>query len=462
VQDLYLESFDPNDARRYRTPGGWREAIVRREEIKVRKGFADTATEVVPLDVTETRHGPVVYEEAGRRYTLRWTSLDSRTNEFEAFFRINRARNWNEFRAALESYPGPTQNFVYADTDGHIGYYGAGRIPVRRSGDGSLPYDGATDAGEWDRFIPFAELPHSFDPPSGIIVTANSRVVGRDYPHHLANDWSPPYRARRIYDLLSAKKKMTAEDFLAVQGDTYSIGGILFAKETLRVARGETSAAGDAGWRATLGLLETWDGRVTSDSRAALLVSTMRDIFYRRVMAAQLGEERAQTLRWRSDNFLDEVVTKRDRRWLPKGYASYADLWRDCERETRAALAKQFGADETKWTWGAARQVRFPHPLGRAPLIGSQFAIQPFPQEGDGGNVQTVNVGANVSMRLVADLHDWDATRHGIALGQSGDPQSPHWKDQLDDWRGVRPRRFPFSAEAVQAAARETVTLRPR
>ena len=216
VQDVYRETFDPQNPNKYKTPAGWRDAEVRHEEIKVRKSAAGTETEVVPFDVTVTRHGPVVLKKGADAYALRWTALSPDAAEFPAFYKLNRARNWKEFSAALGGYGGATQNFVYADVDGHIGYYGAGLIPVRSSGDGSVPYDGSKDEGEWKGFIPHAELPHVLDPPNGIIVTANSRVVGRDYPHFLTHVWAPPTRARRIYDLLTAKQKLTADDFRAV------------------------------------------------------------------------------------------------------------------------------------------------------------------------------------------------------------------------------------------------------
>ncbi|HKP73641.1 MAG TPA: penicillin acylase family protein, partial [Pyrinomonadaceae bacterium] len=154
VQDLYLEKFSADKKNFYETPAGLREAEVRREEIKVRKSFTDAATDTENLDVTVTRHGPVILERDGKRYALRWTALEPQSADFDAFYKLNRARDWNEFRAALSQYKGPTQNFVYADTRGHIGYYGAGMIPVRKSGDGSVPYDGATDDGEWTSFIP--------------------------------------------------------------------------------------------------------------------------------------------------------------------------------------------------------------------------------------------------------------------------------------------------------------------
>jgi penicillin amidase len=159
VQDVYEEKFDPENAKRYLTPVGWRVVDVRHEEIKVRKSFTEATTETVPLDVSMTRHGPIVFEKAGKRYALRWTALDPVLNTPDSVYFINRAHNWKEFSAALKSFTAPTQNIVYADTAGHIGYHAAGVVPIRRSGDGSIPYDGSTDAGDWVKFIPLDKLP---------------------------------------------------------------------------------------------------------------------------------------------------------------------------------------------------------------------------------------------------------------------------------------------------------------
>ncbi|HEY0384767.1 MAG TPA: penicillin acylase family protein, partial [Pyrinomonadaceae bacterium] len=147
TQDLYVEKFDPSNPRRYQTPDGWREAEVRHEEIRVRKGFMSAETESVPYDVTLTAHGPIILEKDGRRYALRWTALDADANLADTFYTLNSARNWTEFRAALRNYSGPAFNMIYADTAGHIGYYGVGRFPIRKSGDGKLPYDGSTREG---------------------------------------------------------------------------------------------------------------------------------------------------------------------------------------------------------------------------------------------------------------------------------------------------------------------------
>ncbi|HWS86914.1 MAG TPA: penicillin acylase family protein [Pyrinomonadaceae bacterium] len=464
VQDLYRETFDPQNPRRYQTASGWRDAEVRREEIKVRKALVGTETEVVPHEVTVTRHGPVIFRKGADAYALRWTALTPEATEFTTFYKLNRARNWKEFADALKDYGGATQNFVYADVDGHIGYYGAGLIPIRSSGDGSMPYDGAKDEGEWKGFIPHAELPHVYDPPSGIIVTANSRVVGRDYPHFLTRVWASPTRSRRIYDLLTAKQKLTVEDFRAVQADAYTISGATFAREVARVAREAGLDKQGEKWRETVKLFESWDGQLEPDARAPRLAVEMAGAFRQKILAGALGADLAKEYRWpTSAIFFDRVIQERPREWLPKEFASYAELLDAAHRETRESLTKSLGADETKWTWGARLSVNFPHPLKDVPLVGKMYQIAPFPQRGGGGGIFAApNVGSSVSMRLIADASDWDRTRQGIALGVSGDPRSPHWRDQLEDWRAVTPRVFPFTAAAVARSARHTLTLAPK
>ncbi|HEY1402597.1 MAG TPA: penicillin acylase family protein, partial [Pyrinomonadaceae bacterium] len=308
-------------------------------------------------------------------------------------------------------------------------------------------------------------------PPSGLIVTANSRVVGRSYPHHLTHDWSAPYRSRRIYDLLSQKPKLTAADYRAVQGDVYSIGGASFAQAAAQLLNGDAPRGNGAGQsnnadgklRAAADTLRQWDGRVTTGSTAAPLVAEMSIAFRRRILNDALGEARARSFRWGSyDIFFNRVAAERPAEWLPKEFGSYGELMRACLDDARASLTKRLGADESGWTWGRYSPARFAHPLAAIPFIGGRFAIEPFPVNGSGWSAgATVNVGASVSMRLIADVSDWDKTQQGIALGVSGDPASPHWSDQLADWRAVTPRVFPFGAEAVAAQTRETLLLTP-
>lgn len=462
VQDVYLEKFDPENPKRYMTPSGWQDATIRREEIKVRKGLADLSFDTVVHEVTVTRHGPIVFERDGKRYALRWTALDPTKNKPDSAYHLNRARNWKEFTNALESFTAPTQNIVYADVDGHIGYHAAGVVPIRKSGDGSTPYDGSTNAGDWVSYIPISKLPKLYDPPSGIIITANQRIVGNDYPYFLTHSWAQPYRARRIFDMLSEKPKLNADDFRRILGDVYSIAGVHFVKNTAKILR-PTLTPADEKLKAALDAFESWDGMVNSGSRVAPVVSQMRIAFRSRILTGALGEELIRNYQWSNfDTTLDRVIQDQPAEWLPKGFNNYADLLRACYTDAIGSLSRRLGNDESKWTWGDIAKANFNHPLASAPLIGLQFTIPPFPQNGTGGLLgATVNVGSAVSMRLIADPSNWDLTQHGITVGQSGIPSNPHWKDQLDDWKAVTPKVFPFSDTAIAAATKQTTVLEP-
>jgi penicillin amidase len=463
VQDLYIEKFDPANPRRYMTPTGWQDAEIRHEEIKVRKGFTDSTTDIVAIDVTVTRHGPIVLEKDSKRYALRWTALDPKLNNATGVYELNRARNWREFTAAIRGYTPPMQNIVYADVDGHIGYYAAGVVPIRKTGDGSVPYDGSKDDGEWVSFIPFDKLPHVYNPPSGMVVTANQRIVGSDYPYFLTHSWAQPYRARRILDLLTQKKRMTANDFRAILGDTYSIAAATFAREAAKSLKGHATSQSNEKLRETIAAFEGWDGHLNAEARVAPLVAQMRLAFRSKIISGALGLERARSFAWSNfDTTLDRIITTQPGDWLPSDFKTYADLYVACYEDGRQALTKSLGADEAKWVWGEMVKARFPHPLVVAPLVGLRFTVPPVPQNGTGGLAgATVNVGAAVSMRLIADPGDWDKSQQGIALGESGIRTSPHWTDQLADWRAVTPRAFPFTDAAIEKATKRTLLLQP-
>ncbi|MEP6703664.1 MAG: penicillin acylase family protein, partial [Acidobacteriota bacterium] len=444
VQDLYVENFDADG--KYKTATGMATAVTRREEIKVRSSPLKPETETVTLDVVETRNGPIILDEAGKKYALKWTARDPRNSEFEAFYFLNRAKDWNEFKHALQTYGGATQNFVYADVKGNIGWYAAGRIPIRKVGDGSLPYDGSTDDGEWTGSIPFEELPHLYNPAAGFIVTANQRIAGTGYKYtQMSRDAAPPWRARRIYDLLKANTKVTMDDVAAVQLDVYNIPLSNLAREIVA----QNGASGE-----TIAILKDWDGRMTPDSKAALVANEIRGC-----LALKMAEENkpapAFVIR---DRVLDWAVRDKSNRWLPKQFADYPAFLKACDLEANAALSKRYGFDKSKQVWASAFQSSFPHPLVIAPLIGGQFATPNVPIAGSG---QTPNVGSAVSMRHIASPGNWDATRHVIPLGESGDPASPHYKDQFELWRSGAPAIFPFSAAAVQKATVSQTTYSP-
>jgi penicillin amidase len=458
VQDLYIESFD--DQNRYKTPSGMEPAKVRKEEIKVRKSLVKTDTEPVMLDVIETRNGPIILEEGGKKYALKWTALDPKNSEFEAFFNLNRGRNWDDFKRALTTYGGATQNFVYADTKGNIGWYAAGRIPIRRTGHGELPYDGSTNDGEWTGYIAFDELPNLYNPPNGLIVTANQRIVGTSYKYpQISRDAAMPWRARRIYELLQAetrpvgsmsnlqRNRLTMDDVSKVQHDIYNTPFASLAKEivTSNAATPQTTAA-----------LKDWDGTMRADSKPAVLVNEIRNCMANRIADANkpapVAAIRERILFW--------AVTQKVTKWLPPGVVSYNDLIKSCDEASRASLAapNRLGPDESNWRWENIFRARFFHPLSAAPLIGAQFLVEPKDVPGSG---QTPNVGPYVSMRHISSPGNWDATRFVIPLGQSGDTKSPHFRDQFELWNSGTPAVFPFSNPAIEAASKTAITFRP-
>ena len=452
VQDIYLETIDGDMASgnaKVKTPTGFEPLKTRKESINVRGNLMKPDVSPVSLDVYETRNGPIVLTEGGKSYSLKWTALDPKSLELATFHKLNRAGNWQEFQNAIKGFGGSTQNFVYADIKGNIGWYASGQIPIRRKGDGSMPYDGSTTDGDWLGMIPFEELPHLYNPPSGFIVTANQRIAGTDYKYQQMTRVYGSDRARRIFDLISAKKQgMTMDDSRDIQHDVYNWPLAQFAKTI--VTGGFASAE-------TLAVLKDWDGKMTPDSRGAVLANEIRNCVGNK-MADDNKPVPAGLIQAR---IFDLAVREQLARWLPAAYKSYGELYKACDVSVRTNLAasKAYGSDPAGWVWGKTFTSRFGHQLAAAPLIGGQFATPNVPIAGSG---RTPNVGSSVSMRLIASPGNWDATRHVIPLGESGDPKSPHYKDQFDAWKDGTPAVFPFSKNAVEKAAPVTLVLSPK
>jgi len=444
VQDLYRETFNENGE--YKTPQGWKKVVVRKEEIKVRTNPLVPQTETQAIDVEETRHGPIITDEIGQKWALQWTARDPKNQEFEAFFLLNKAKNWQDFQNALKTYGGASQNFVYADAQGNIGWIAAGKIPVRRTGDGSLPYDGATDAGDWTGYIPFEQLPQLYNPKDGLIVTANQRIVGTDYKYFdvMSRNAANPWRARRIYELLKNNPRATMDDVRDVQYDVFSLPH----KDLANIITENKAATPE-----TLSAIANWDGKMTADSKAALLVNEIRNCAVNKI--SEDSKVPAIVVR---ERLMFWIFKDKPARWLPAGFASYNDLLKTCDAESRSSLAdpKRFGPDESKWRWGNSFVANFMHPLAVVPLIGGQFLARFTNVNGSG---TTPNVGANVSMRLITSPGNWDLTRHIIPLGESGNPNSANWKDQFESWRTGTPAIFPFSKAAVEASSKEVTVL---
>ncbi|MEZ5424298.1 MAG: penicillin acylase family protein [Pyrinomonadaceae bacterium] len=433
VQDLYKLELDGNGS--YRSPNGWKKLEVRTEKIAVRSNPVSPETTTVEFEVKSIDQGPVILDDKSGTYALRWTAFDPTFNEFEAFFRINRADSWASFTNALKTFGGPSQNFVYADTKGHIGWYAAGRIPIRRKGIGSTPYAAATTDGDWIGYIPFAELPHLYDPPSGLIVTANQRTVGSSYKYpQIASDASAPWRARRIFDRLSAIKKVTTDDVASVQLDAFNIPLDLLAKQIVR-----RKAASPE----TLAVLKDWDGRMMPGSQAALLAEEMQKCVTTDIMRSTPLVNYGTIL----ERITERAVREDLARWLPNGVKSYDEMMLSCDKQVRESMTRVFGADPAGWKWGNVHTAVFPHPLVVAPLVGARFVTRKDPLA---GSRYSPNVGSSVSMRYIVTPGEWDATHLVVPLGESGSPSSPHFKDQFDRWRTNAPPPLVFERAKVE------------
>ncbi|OLC52852.1 MAG: hypothetical protein AUH85_15645 [Chloroflexi bacterium 13_1_40CM_4_68_4] len=463
TQDLYQERPDPKDPRRFEYQGAFEPAQVTIEQIKVK----DAPT--VKLQVVETRHGPIitpVVEGLKETLALRWTALDP-GHLIDALYHLDLASNWQEFRDALSQWDVPGQNFVYADVNGHIGYQATGKIPIRPGGAnaGDTPQPGWDGQHEWQGYIPFELLPASFDPPSGVIVTANQRIVD-SYPYKISNEFDPGFRAQRIQQLLAAVDKLTPDDMNRIQMDVVDLSAAPFLSflRSLPVKSDRAKRAQQ--------LLRDWDGSMRADAAAPAIYWSWQLHMSDRVFHDKLGDDLYRDfLGEASFEALYDMVRNPDNGWfvvladpLHHGRDDLAAL---ALEDALTELEQRLGPDTSTWQWGKLHTVSFPHPIGEVlPMI---FNIGPFP---NGGSFYTVDNGpfdptqpyaqtAHPSMRMVVDLSDLEATRVIYATGQSGQPFSPHWGDLTPLWLtgGYVKLRF---ATARQGSLEGTLSFKAR
>lgn len=496
VQDLYVERFHHEHPLLYEFRGEWRHAEQVREEIAV-KGQA----EPVVLDVVITHHGPVIDAVTGpersplaRRgaapaveplfreaLALRWTALDPSPALTRSVLRINRARDWDEFRAALEDWDVPPQNFVYADVDGHFGYALGGKLPIRPRSDGQLPVPGWDGEHEWAGFLPNEELPATLDPPDGLVVTANNRIAAPDHPLHeqIHGEYANPYRAERIEALLRAAENHDVRSFARIQADWRSLPGLAIARLVAAVPADEPLE------RSARSLLAAWDGEVTADSTAAAVYDAVR-FHLSRVVYAELGELLGAQGGVGafggipSNNYLERALPGILARaaaanldtpdpWLGGG-RTWAGVIRETLRRAVAELRTKLGPDPARWTYGRSHTLTLRHPLGGVAALAPIFNRGPWPM---GGDVDTVCMQYTPretaagplynapSWRQIFDPGDWDAARVILPAGQSGHPASGHYADMPGAWRAGGYFPLLWSREAVERYSEAVLLLEP-
>lgn len=467
VQDLFIERLNPQNPNQYEYQGRWEDLQVVDEQIKVREADSET------LHVQISRHGPImtpVLTGVTQPLALQWTALREKSSLIESVLTLDRARNWEEFRNALRLWDVPSQNFVYADLDGNIGYQTPGCIPIRARGDGSLPEPGWTGEYEWTGYIPFDALPSVFNPYSHYIATANNAVVPATFKYFLSNDWAAPFRAQRINDLLNAKDKLSVRDIQGIQADIYSIPEVALQKYVVAL-----TPQGFLEQRA-MERVKEWDGRLTPENIGGTILEATYQRLVVNLFKNKMDRDLFRAYLKAGDNHRRVVLGLLDR---PE-----SNWWDDAEtpgKETRDDILKasfsegvdwlgsQFGDAPVDWHWSRLHTATFSHPLGSIQPLDRLFNAGPIAAPGGVFTVFATNFKADApyavstvsSMRQIIDVSNWNNSLAIHTTGQSGQPFSKHYTDMVSMWQSVQYTPLYFDRAALDRVREGLLVLEP-
>ena len=453
VEDLFVEKVEGD---RYLFEGEWRPLQVVREEIAV-KG----RSEPLVLEVRSTHHGPIVNAALGadeaEPLALAWQTLAEPTS-FLGMFELLEIDSGRELVAKLEGHTSPASNLIWADRDS-IGYKLIGRLPRRRGGCPDLPKPGWTGEYAWEGTVPYEELPETIDPESGFLVTANNRIVGDSYPHHITSEWLDGFRAKRIEELLRASDEHDLEGFEAMQSDDLSLPGLEAARRLGRLApRGQREIS-------ALERLRSWDGRLDRETIAGTIYQAFllrlgrevaraairdRDLCERWLDRADNGFTAHTTSPWRWHSHLMKLWEEGDEKLIGR---SWDGLALESLSGALDDLTDRFGPDPDGWCWGRVHKIEFPHALGAANPLLRKLLNRRLRAGGAQETVSQIAYDPNdpyravwaPSWRMVADPADPDASRWQMFTGQSGHPASRHYDDLQPDW--IEGRTQPMAGE---------------
>jgi penicillin amidase len=483
VMDLYIEKINPANPDQYEVNGQWVEMDIVQETLQVAGGAP------VELTVRYTRHGPVVSETYGKlkdfsqtagvelppgyAIALRWTALEA-SNTFPAIWMLDRAGSWDEFRRALSYFDVPSQNIIYADSDGNIGYQTPGKIPIRASGNGWLPVPGWTDEYEWTGYIPFEELPRAFNPPQGYIVTANNAVVGQDYPYFITSEWNYGQRARRITEMIETQANpIDLARTQGMQGDDLSPNA---KKLVMLIPPAQWSKPIQA---QAFEILTTWDGQNRMDSAGAAIFAA----YWKNLLALTFH-----------DNLPEAYYPTGDSRWIEvvrnlvgqPNNPWWDNLTTKDKVETREdislmaftqavdELEGRLGKDLSKWAWGDLHTLTFRNQtLGESGVAPIEALFNRGPYKTAGGEAIVNATGWDPtaadpyvvnwlpSERMVVDLSDLSNSTTIHTTGQSGHAYHSHYADMPDLWRNIQFHPMLWERTNIQADVEGHLKLAP-
>jgi len=481
VQDLYIEKLNPRNHRQYMYKGKWEDAEVCTEQFIVRG-----RDEPVTKEVLITRHGPIidsillgmanpeVKKGLCQTVAFRWTGHEPSHSALglQGLLKLNQSGNWKEFREALRLCGLISQNVVYADVEGNIGYVANSIIPIRAKGQGLVAVPGWTGEYEWTGYIPFDELPSAFNPSTHFFATANNKVVDDDYPYLITHDWLPAYRVRRIVQMLTAKEKLSVDDFKRMQADVYSLQArelILFLTRLKPKNKRQNEA---------LDYFRSWDFRMDKDSVAAALYHMWYLKMVQNLLRDKLGQDIYEHYFYKrllSNCFhlmaMRNLLEYPASYWFGDGSGSNVEkrdeLVSASLEQAIEELTETLGPDMSAWRWGRLHTATFRHLLGIIPPLDQILNAGPVEV---GGDEYTVNNGgfdysadfAQViipSYRQIIDLSDLSKSISMHSTGQSGQPASSHYKDFVEPWAKVEYHPMLFDKEAIEREAEEVLRL---
>ncbi len=409
-----------------------------------------------------TRHGPVLYEdpENNLAYALRAAWHEIGGAPYLASLRMDQARTWEEFRNACSYSHTPSENMVWADVEGNIGWQAVGITPIRQNWYGLLPVPG-DGRYEWNGFLPIKQLPNAFNPAEGYIATANELNLPLGYPHRLGYSWSDPSRSMRIQEVLGSGRKFTMLDMMNLQLDELSLPA-----RTLTGLLAGLEARSDLG-KVALANLKDWDHVMAADSIAATVFSK-----WRQILLSGLRAIHSPTLESGRGPSLQQAIAMLiapDGRFGKDPIGSRDQMLIDSLEVAVVELEKLLSPDMGRWQYGQRRMhyIVMRHPLSR--LLAAKYAegldLGPLPRGGSGSTVNQTGRGnqrSGASFRIIADTSNWDGSVGSNNPGQSGDPADPHYADLFQMWADGKYFPVLFSRKSIESATDRRITLQPK
>lgn len=460
--DFYIEKLDSSDSK-YFVDGQWRDLRIIKDTIKVKNGKDRV------IEIKETHRGPIIsdihtfnfiYNTAESEFppiSMKWLGNEF-SDEMLGFYKINKAKNWNQFREGVKYFGIPGQNFVYADTTGNIGYIMGARIPLRKKNNPTLVFDGTNTENDWQGYVPVEEIPVVLNPKENFIASANNKIL-KDFKYHISNLWEPSSRIDRIYELLNSKEKHSAEDFKKYQMDITSPYAKLITSHIVKAFEG--IKINDNNLKTAIELLSEWDFNLNKQSQTpSIYVVTLKyllhniyydelgdDLFNRFVFLANVPFRSLLRVLDKPESLIfDDISTAKTE--------SKNEIIRKSLADALTFLEENLGKDLTNWQWGRLHTVTFKHAFsGNFSLLDKYINIGPYEIGGDGTTINNTEYPFSESidkypmfshsefenilgpsMRYIYDFAKPDQYYLILTTGQSGNVMSDNYRDQTPYW----------------------------